>query len=338
MAKSKGSSPTNPTVSRLLSRLVTAVDRGTSAAYHARVLARVGVAAGSTAAGMAASGFRGTVEGNRMHLELQMISRELAGAFLPAIKAVTAGLQLFRKWLEKIGPQTQSLIALGGLAAGGLGAVGLARRGIGGLIGGGLAAAGAGAAGARRGLMPPLAFVGAGAAAFGLGHEAVGIGAGIGAARGGLRGAAKLAAPLAVGAIATEAASGGYYDELRARGTNKLGSAIGAIGGGFMDFLSFGKYGEEFRKRRGTGGTFSTPDQIAAFNRGEAEKRRMVTIADAGFDAPGTAFERMTNRLALVGANEEESKSVPDILTDIKNIAREALGMNKLPKPEMPGN
>lgn len=333
---------TETLIARLLNRIASAVEKGTSPAFHARMLARVGMAAGAGVSGMAARGFSGTVEGNRMNLELQMISRELAGAFLPAIKAVTGALQVFRKWLERIGPQTQNLIMLGGLAAGGLGAVGLARFGLAGLGMGGAAAAGAGGAGLAR-FMPPLGFVGAGAAAFGIGHEVTGAGAAYGAVRGmragtgALRGAARVAGPLAIGAIGADAATGGYYSELRARGENKLVSGLGALGGGLMDFVSFGTYGDAFRRRRGTGtGPFSTPEQRAAFERGQGEERRRVTIADAGFESPGSAFERITNRLALVGANEEQQDAA-SILLDIKNMLREAIGMEKLPaKPAMP--
>lgn len=301
-----------------------------------------GVAGAAVGAGLA--GFRGTVEWNRLQLEIQMVSRELAGAFLPAIKFATGALQMLRKGLERLTPRGQNQLLLGGLAFGGLAAAGLARAGLGGLFGGlfggGAAVAGAaGAAGAARGLGLRaglgLGLGGALASSYGYGTEVAAGGAAVGGlaslarGKGFLRGAGRIGGPLALGSIAAEAVSGDYYTELRARGHSKLTSIVGAAGGGVMDFLSGGAYGEAFRKRMGSGtGPFSSAEALSAFRGGAAApdaKRRMVTIADAGFEASGSAFERLTTRLALSDAGEEPKKEASDLLADIRDILVDAV-------------
>jgi hypothetical protein len=307
----------------------------------------VATAAGGAATAMAMRGFSGTVEMNRLNLEMLMVSRELAGSFRPAIEFATKALMQFRKFLEKFGESGQNAIMLGGLALGGLATVGLARMGIGGLrgmLGGGAAAAAATGVAARStlgaGLATPLA-LGAGGAAIGFGHEVVAGGAAFGAARGAFRGigpmggasaggvgraalggAARVAAPLAVGAIGYEAATGGFYSELRRRGNDKITSTLGAAGGGLMDFLSFGAYGRAFRNRH--------PSEAST---GPNPNRRMVTIADAGFDSPGGAFERISNRLSLVEGNEAGGKDSTTLLQDIKDFLERTFGKGKSPPP-----
>lgn len=212
-------------------------------------------AAGATVGGMASSGFRGTVEGNRLELELTRISRELAGAFLPVVQGVTKALGVLRRTLEQLGPGGQNAVMAGGLALGAYGTyrilggaarmlgIGGAAAAGGGAAAGGAAAGGAGAAGA--------AAVGAGAAARGVAGRAAGF-----AAR------AFLPAAVALGVYESVSESG-------VAGLNPFGSPgiAGMAKGG-----------------------------------GPNPARRQVTIADSGFESPGAAFERMTNKLNLVEA------------------------------------
>lgn len=286
--------------------------------------------------GMAMAGFSGTVEGNRLAVELRLVSMELAGAFKPAIEMVTKALGVFRKFLEKLGPQEQSLLMLGGLAFGG---AKLASWG-GGLVGGAASAMGMGA-GARMAGAGMLGWMGAGAIAqqTGYGSQLGYLGGAFSYLRGGgIGGIARgIGGPLALGSIAAEAGTGGYYSELRARGVGRTGAAVGAAGGAFMDFLSAPlkwvgiidkTYGEEFRKRSGSGqGVFSTPEQMARFMKGTGAdpNRRMVQIADAGFDTPGSAFERLTNALAKIDAQGNPQKEATTILEDIYNLLYEAV-------------
>lgn len=63
--------------------------------------------------GAARSGFSGTVEGNRLSAQFTLLNRELAGAFVPAIKMVTSALVRLRHFLEGMGPLGQDLLAFG---------------------------------------------------------------------------------------------------------------------------------------------------------------------------------------------------------------------------------
>lgn len=322
-------------------------------AYYSELIARssagrlaVGAAGvvGATTVGMATSGFQGTVEWNRMQLELQMISRELAGAFLPAVKTATQGLGILRKNLESLGPDQQDAIMYGGLALGGLTAAGLARMGLGGvgrvlgLVGGGVGgvAAGGAAAGGLGATGTALAGgVGGAAATAGVGGAAAGglgtagVAAGGAAAGGLLAGGKKMLGKglrfaggrvLPAFAVA-DGATGGYYSELRARGENKLTAGVGALGGGLLNGITFGEYGKQFREKRGTGqGPFSTPEQKKQFEAGGADpNRRMVTYDGAGFESSGSAFERIANAYAIREAQDMEDaqgkeRGVMDIL------------------------
>lgn len=90
--------------------------------------------------GLVANGMSGTVEANRIAMELQLISRQLAGAFKPAIDEVTAGLVGLRQLLGSMTGGQQRALMAGGLAlAGGY----AAQRALVATTGGGLGAAAA---------------------------------------------------------------------------------------------------------------------------------------------------------------------------------------------------
>lgn len=117
-------------------------------------MSRVGNTAATVGAGVAAfgmSGFGGTVQGNRAQAEWDLVQRELAAAFLPALELGTKGLQRFRHFLEGLNSTGQNVVMGAGLA----GAAHLALRGVGaggipGVVGG--AASAAGWAGRRMGI------------------------------------------------------------------------------------------------------------------------------------------------------------------------------------------
>lgn len=316
---------------------------GGAIAYHADTKAAkalggvAAVAAGSIVAS-AKSGFSGTVEGNRLALEFKLISRELAGAFKPAIDLVTRSLQNFRMWLEKLSPggQARLMLGAGGVAAYvganmlkrslvSLGILGAAKVGetVGGAVGGGAAAWGKNLV--RASVLPAITTT------LGINREAMAGAAAIGgttaaiAGKSILKGASKLALPFAIAEVIKESTTGGYYSAIRGRGENKATAMMGAIGGAAMDFVTFGGYGESFRKKYAQD---VRDGEAGGPGKGKREKT-MPTIADAGFESAGSAYERVTNALSLTDANTDQR----DILTQIRDIIMKALDMDKVPDP-----
>jgi hypothetical protein len=285
----------------------------------ARGLGRAAAGIAGVTIASAKSGFSGTVEGNRLALELKLVSRELAGAFKPALEIATKGLQNLRTWLSKLNPQQQNQLALGAIGIAGVAGAHLLSKAV---LGVGLGAA------VRGGLSSPLALplLAAGA---GYGREATGVAAAYGGVRAGmagrsiLRGAARVAGPFAALSAIHDAGTGGFYSGLRGRGENKFVSALGAAGGGLLDLITFGAFGESFRK-----------NNAAQIRAGQAigtnpAGHQAVTIADAGFEQAGSAYERVTNALSLTDAQVDTR----DILTQIRDIVMSALGMQKVPPP-----
>lgn len=71
----------------------------------------------ATILGFVTAGMAGTVEGNRMTLAWQMLSREIAGVFLPVIQKVMDSLFQTVRWFRNLGEGGQNAIMiLGGLA------------------------------------------------------------------------------------------------------------------------------------------------------------------------------------------------------------------------------
>lgn len=159
----------------------------------------------------------------------------------------------------------------GGAAAGGTTAV------VGGAAAGAATAAGAGGAAAAGGAgllarlgggaagLGAVAGLGAAGAATGYGSEVVGLGAAYGAVSGyragtgALRGVARVAGPLAAGASVYEGATGGYYSRARSEGHSMFTSGLAALGGGALDTLTLGAFGDYHRKKYGTGDAAGGP-------------------------------------------------------------------------------
>ena len=294
-------------------------------------LARAGmtVAAGVGGAATAAAmrGFSGTVEWNRLQLEVNLVSKELAGAFLPAIQVVTRGLQSLRAMLERLSVRQQNLLMLGGLVFGGLATMGLARMGLAGLMGGlgaGASAAGAAGAGAAgAGLLSRVGMVGAvGAGALAAGtignNPFLGIGGGaalgfrFGGPVGALAGATLGAATSAPADRAGERPSD-YYGRMRREGRSMVGAAL-TTGG------------------RAIARVFGADPEPAGGDAGPNSGRRRVTIADAGFEESGIARGRMINSLALVDAARAgaETRTVEQQILD---FLKETFGVGRAPPP-----
>jgi hypothetical protein len=280
--------------------------------------AATAIGGAATAGGM--KGFQGTVEWNRFNLELELVSRELAGAFRPALQLVTTALQKLRAGMERMSVRQQNLVMLGGLAFGGLAAAGLARMGLMGLAGG-LGAGGAAAAGAAGGLLSRgrlVGMAGAGAVAYGaatdnpyagfLGGAALGSRFGpIGAAIGSLTGGATSAPSDRTGERPSE-----YWTRMRREGHDMVGSTLAVMG-------------------RSVARLFGSSPDPAGGPDGANPDRRRVTIADAGFEATGTARDRLTTALAMVDA--AGSRSERDILEDIWEFMKTTFGAGGTPAP-----
>lgn len=160
------------------------------------------VGAGITAFGM--SGFGGTVQGNRAQAEWELVQRELAAAFLPALEYSTKGLQKFRHFLEGLNSTGQNIVAGVGMTA--LAHVAARQVVTGGLVGvAGGAASAAGWAGRRVGIGG--AAVGAAGAAGIAGVAAAGLPTAAAMAGVGTPGATKKA--MDMGALAKVSARGG---------------------------------------------------------------------------------------------------------------------------------
>jgi hypothetical protein len=298
--------------------------------YHAdalrnSALGRHGMAVATGIGGAAATagmqGLQGTVEWNRLQLEINLMSKEIAGAFLPAIRFATRAAEQMRRAMEGFSIRQQHLLLLGGLAFSGLAMAGLARMGLAGLAGG-LGGAGAGAAGAAGGMLARVGAVGAagaGAAALGIVTNNPLVGAAGGAALGFSR-----AGPLGalVGGVSAAAMSapaereGERPSEYLARmyrrsedgGDDR--SMLGALlaTGGRSIAKVFGAEPER------PGGRGPNPD------------RDRATLAQAGFEAPGSAFQRMTTTLALVDATRagaDRPITVENMLKDIYDFMKE---------------
>jgi hypothetical protein len=264
-------------------------------AYHADAFSRsragmVAMAGGAAVGGLARSGFSGTVEFNRLQSEWQQISRELAGAFKPAIEAVTKGLQFLRKRLESLGPRGQDALMYGGgaLAAyAGVRGIGMAGRFLG--FGGG-AAGGAAAAG---GIPVGAAVAGGGLLA---GGKSL------------LKKAGAVGALLTIGEELTD--PDGFYERRRREGGSRFGSAMRTGGDLLWNTITFGGYADRLRAKGELGGG-GGPDPT----------RRKVTLADAGFEAIGSGFERVTTSLALKDASDTDEKA------GMSAVAKEIVGI-----------
>ena len=107
-----------------------------------QVLGAGATAFGAFAGNAARSGFSGTVEGNRLAFEWQLLNREFASAFKPVIELFTAGVSKVRRFMEGLDGAGQRMVMIAGLLAGAYGTLRVART-VGGAIG--LAGAGGGA-------------------------------------------------------------------------------------------------------------------------------------------------------------------------------------------------
>lgn len=251
---------------------------------------RIGLYAGGAAlaagAGLARSGLSGTVEGNRLGLETQLLGREVAGAMKPFTDGITNATMRVRKWMESLSKTQQDMAMYGGLLVAGT----VALRAV---IGG--SAFGALAGGAARGVAGAAATVAAGGAGTALAAAGGAAATRLGGAARFLRrnakgiGFAALPAALAFEATDAEAERRGerpsdYYARLRAGGRSRAGAAWTTAG-------------------RSVAKLFGADDADTTRERMEAGNRRNVTLADAGFESVGSGYDRLSTSLALVDAS-----------------------------------
>lgn len=60
--------------------------------------------------GFVRAGLQGTVQGEMLQMRMQLLSREIAGIFLPVIDAVTSKIQSLVNWFRKLSGEKQNLI------------------------------------------------------------------------------------------------------------------------------------------------------------------------------------------------------------------------------------
>lgn len=260
-------------------------------------LAAAGISVGI--AGNVRAGFSGTVEGNRLSNEVKLIQRELAAAFLPAMKWLTNTMRSVRQNMEALGGNGQTAVAAGLTAIGGYGAyraagfVGninraatvMASGGTGSAVAGGVASGAAGGAAARGGMLArggPYALAGTAAVAGTVGSLSS------------PGGAADLANQMGIGGKTGAILSGltrmgpvGVLNDLahgRKPSIMGIGAAM-AVGDNPELMKKFG--GEEFAKAYGKG-----------------SGHRKVTEADAGIDEIGSGYERVAQAVALQSAQD----------------------------------
>lgn len=267
---------------------------------YVRGAARVGMYAGGAAlaagAGLARSGFGGTVESNRLSLETELLGREVAGAMKPFTDGITNATVRLRKWMEGLSASGQDMVMYGGLLATGL--VGLRA-----LVG--ASAFGSLASGAVSAVSSPMAFLSANrrgiAGAAGLGLWAYGSATGhrgMGAAGGALTGYA-VGGPwgAAIGGTVGAVEASGDYGRYRDSGRSAVASAGLALMSNLSDLGDYFTGGDSTERWRKEMDAFNAKKKKA-----EAD-RRMVTKADAGFEAVGSGYDRLSTALALVDAS-----------------------------------
>lgn len=272
----------------------------------ARAAMTLATGVGGAATAAAFRGFSGTVEWNRLQLELTLVSRELAGAMLPAIQFVTRALNSLRLLLESLTPRQQNLVMLGGLAFGGLAATALARIGLAGI--------GGTAAGMLLGGTPVAAAAG-------------GASAGV---------AARAAGLARFGGAAFQAYEGyrGVQDisseesQLRGLGRQAVTSFEKITG---QDFIARNVFGLKRGSAAGQAfdavfGTNENNPRNRPTASGRREDRRKVTLADAGLEEPGSARERLTTSLALVDAVKAGAQIEKPVDQQILDFLKETFG------------
>lgn len=288
---------------------------GTVAAKYGgalRVAGGAATAAGAGAIGLARSGFAGTVEQNKLDLELKMLGRELAGAFKPFVELLTKGARALREFMERLTPTGQSAVAGGALAATGYGAwrfggAALGMLGLGAGAGarlGGAALAGGSASGIGASGAAAIGATTAAAARGGIASRAAGF---LGRNAGGIMRNAGPIGFLASGFYEAATARperpgetpGEYYSRIRREDDrSRLGAAWSMAWRGFGKVVS--------------GAGPKTAEQEAA---DADDPGRKVTPAGGGFEESGSGYERIQAAISSVGgdvfeAKERESRAI----------------------------
>jgi hypothetical protein len=281
------------------------------------------------------------VEWNRFTTELQMINRELAGAFRPALLSATRGLGSIRKHLEKLGPEEQDRLMNAGLAVGGLGATHLALKRFAGV---GLGTFALNTGRASLGMNPALGRFGPIAALMLAGrlapeHERDTYG---------LRETRVNPATGMREYARSEAELKKMLEEERKSSTwlgRRAHNTLGSLGAGTFDLINWTQKqftGQTFKREE-----FRAPvtaiEQELERRKGANAQRRRVTPADAGFDQPEAAYERVSNAFAVRQAqvaNEKElslravdQKSETDLLGQLVTLVGRLVGIAEQPDP-----
>lgn len=309
-------------------------------------------AAGAFAGNAARSGFSGTVEGNRLAFEWQLLNREFASAFKPVIELFTAGVSRVRRFMQGLDGAGQRMVMIAGLLAGAYGTLRVARS-VGGAIGLAGAASGLGGAGGLLGLGAGATALAGGGAAATAGKKSaptvVPAGAGGGAgggAVGRLAQAGLYAAPL-FDAERGYSITGNALRGIRAKtDAERMGAAGDLLGDIKNNGGTFGGFGfdrlllnSDYAKRKAAESGIDL-DSPAAGKKNDP--RQNVTPAEYGFDEVGSSYKRasisfLNNEAASTPGNTGESGQVP-ILQEIAKLMAQAVALaekNGQPKGEV---
>ena len=85
-----------------------------------------GVAVAASGGALWARGFAGTLESNRLNRELDLLGREVAGAFKPVTDEFTRSIRDLREWLQRMSPRGQDHLLAAATVAAGIGGVQMA--------------------------------------------------------------------------------------------------------------------------------------------------------------------------------------------------------------------
>lgn len=295
---------------------------------HLQTLGMVAGMGSAAAMGMVRSGFSGTAEGAAFSYQWERLNRQLAAIAIPVFEKIAKTVGQVALWFERLDGAQQNQIMKVGVVVVGLvtlaGVVKTATWALGALAGTARAAAAVMGASAVGSVAAGTAGAVAGGALAAGGAGGAAAAAGRGRAGGLLAAGSRLALPLAAAATAYEAATGGYYETLRGRGVSRVGSAFGAIGGGFMDLVSTPMkwagltdetYGEAFRRREGIGAG------------GAAAARRDVTpmgtaLMEAGSTAQQIQEELLRATVARSTEREELTTTIAGLVGPVERIAR----------------
>ena len=308
---------------------------------------------GAAGVGMARAGFSGTTAEMALAMEIKLLNREIAGALVPIMRDLTAGVRWVRRSLERLSPDNQKWLGRGVAGAAIVGTGGLAMAGVAaalgniaamlrtmGVIGGAGAVAGSAVAGAVGNAAGSAAGTLAAGAAGAAGGAAKGAGGSLlSRLRGGAgRFAAKIPfLTLAAGAITDQTEDDSFYNLHRAGGRGRVMSFIGGTINKATELTGIHSlFGTD--RRAELRQEYGLP---ANFGQGQ---KTSTLIAQAGFSSFDAEYQRTAESVALMDATERETggklagRSGPDPERQQQQMAEDMRRMRELMEEQRSNN